>query len=85
MSILKSSLLLISILFILFSCNSNSKNIERFSEEKPYAIQITKERSFYQAEKLANRLVEMGLDAYIVQNNDSLKDVGEWYYILCGI
>ena len=83
--------LLLGLLFLI-ACNSNKntdepvkeKIIEKFSKEKPYAIQISKERSYYQAEKLTKRLLDMGLDAYIVQNNDSVEDIGEWYYILCG-
>jgi len=73
------------LLLICSNCsNEEERIIEKFSEEKPYAIQIKKERSFYQAEKLSDRLFEMGIDAYIIQNADSIDDDGEWYHILCG-
>ena len=67
---------------ILFSCGYD--NVEKFSETKPYAIQIKKERSYFQADKLSSRLNAMGVDSYIVQHTDSLKDDGSWYCILSG-
>lgn len=67
-------------LIFLFACDSGK--VEKFSKEKPYAIEIAKERSFYQAEKLKNRLTEMGVKAYMVQHADSTEDAGKWYYIL---
>jgi hypothetical protein len=71
-------------IFLLFGCGNKERIIEKFSPEKPYAVEIKKERSFYQANKLSKRLLQMGLDAYIIQNSDSIEDDGEWYYILCG-
>ena len=70
-----------------YGCFGNRSNdgkikIEPFSENKPFAIEIAKERSFYQAEKLNNRLNGMGIGAYIVQHSDD--DDGTWYYILSG-
>ncbi len=67
---------------ILFSCGID--NVEKFSTTKPYAIQIKKERSYFQAEKLSSRLKGMGLDSYIAQHSDSIKDDGDWYCILSG-
>lgn len=77
-------LLFLGLLFVI-SCSytAQEKTIGKFSKEKPYAIEIAKERSFYQAEKLTNRLIEMGIDAYLVQSADSIEDDGKWYYILC--
>lgn len=66
-------------IFLFLSCSK----VEQFSKEKPYAIQIAKERSFYQAEKLTNRLLDMDLKAYMIQHLDSLNNDGNWYYILC--
>lgn len=82
MKIYKLSTAILILLFIT-ACKSE-KEIESFSVEKPYAIEIRKERSLYQAEKLANRLIEMGLDAYMVQHKDTIEGDGEWYYILHG-
>ena len=67
------------ILLLVFGCQ---RKIEPFSKEKPYAIQIAKERSFYQAEKLTNRLIDLDIDAYMVQYEDSSDNDGRWYYIL---
>lgn len=70
--------------FLFFSCSSKKERvIEKFSKEKPYAIQVAKERSFYQAEKLTDRLLDMEIDAYMVQYSDSIDNDGKWYYILC--
>ena len=67
---------------ILFSCGND--NVEKFSKTKPYAIQIKKERSYFQAEKLSSRLTGMGIESYIAQHSDSVKDDGDWYCILSG-
>ena len=50
-----ASILAVSLL--LYGCFGNRGNdgeikIEPFSEDKPYSIEIARERSFYQAEKL---------------------------------
>ncbi len=82
MRILK--ILTIISIFLLFSCSSKKDRIiEKISKEKPYAIQIAKERSFYQAEKLSSRLLDMKIDAYMVQYADSVDNDGKWYYVLC--
>lgn len=67
---------------ILFSCGNDT--VEKFSKTKPYAIQIKKERSYFQAEKLSSRLKKMGIESYISQYSDSIKDDGDWYCILSG-
>ena len=36
-------------IFLLFGCGNKERIIEKFSPEKPYAVEIKKERSFYQA------------------------------------
>lgn len=72
-------------LFFLLGCNQEDEDrvIEKFSQEKPYAIQIAKERSFYQAEKLTDRLHGMDLDAYLIKFVDSIENDGSWFYIMC--
>lgn len=60
-----------------------TKTVEKLSAQKPYAVYVTKERSFYQAEKLTQRLSDMGFDAYFVQRTDSTEDLGTWYHVLC--
>ena len=77
-----SILLGLGLALCLFSCTEKERIIEKFSEEKPYAIQIAKERSFHQAEKLSNRLLDMDIDAYMIQYADSIENDGLWYYIL---
>ena len=73
----------LSFLFILLliSCASEKK-IEPFSAEKPYTIEIKKERSYFQAQKISNRLNKMDLPAYVVNTVDSTD--GEWYRIMSG-
>lgn len=63
--------------------NKKEKTIVKFSKTKPYAIEIAKERSYYQAEKILNRLLKLDVNAYIVQSEDTIDDQGKWYYILC--
>lgn len=72
----------------LVSCNSNknqqdeTKIVETISEEKPFTVQITRERSYFQANKIQNRLQKMGIDAYLVVTEDSVER--EWYNIMSG-
>ena len=68
------------LLFFIVSCN-NSKEEKVFDEKNPFAVEIKKERSFYQADKIRNRLNEMGLTAYILKEQ---QDDGEWYRIVSG-
>jgi len=68
---------------MLLGCAKKERIVEKFSAEKPYAIQIAKERSFYQAEKLTKRLLEMDINAYMVMHVDSSENDGSWFYIMC--
>lgn len=65
---------------ILGSC-SGDRTIEKFSAEKPYTVKVSKQRSLYHAEKLANRLNDMDLDAFVIQYEDSIEGDGSWYYV----
>ena len=66
---------------LLVSCN-NERQVETVSEENPFTIQITKERSYYQAEKAQNRLLKLDIDAYLVKTRDSVER--EWYNVMSG-
>ncbi len=69
------------IVFTMFiSCNKSTQ-VETFSEEKPYSLEIKKERSYFQAEKIVNRLSKMGLDVYVLTET---TDNGVWYRIVSG-
>lgn len=74
----------ITVLLFLASCQSKKTvdAVEEFSAEKPYCLEIKKERSYYQARKIADRLNEMGLEAYVILRKDSVD--GEWFSILSG-
>ena len=61
---------------------STEKSIEKFSLEKPFCVEIKKERSYFQAKKIVDRLNEMGTEAYMIKMWDSTE--GEWYSILSG-
>jgi hypothetical protein len=74
---------IINIIILFSSCSNKDRVVEKFSKEKPYAIQIAKERSFYQADKLTSRLLDMEIDAYMINYLDSIANDGKWYYILC--
>lgn len=69
---------------LLFSFLSSScaEEFEKVSEEKPYSVLITKERSYYQAIKVKERLIGFDLEAYLVATTDSIDR--EWFNILSG-
>lgn len=73
-----------SILFCI-SCDSK-KNVSdvpvtrgAFSSQEPYAIIIKKERSYYQAERIVNRLKDKSIESYILPKKD---EDGDWYQIV---
>ncbi len=73
------------IAYFLTSCSSCSRQqdtaVEHFSESKPYTIEIKKERSYFQAEKIAKRLTKMGLAGYVIPNEAT---DGTWYKVVSG-
>lgn len=86
----KRVLLGIAAAAILAGCQSKSnagneseqeKPVEIFSESKPLSLEIKRERSFYQAEKIARRLNGMGVEAYIISETES---DGTWYKVTSG-
>lgn len=54
---------------------------ETFTESKPYTIEVRRERSYFQAERIANRLSKMGLGGYIIQEDTG---DGTWYRVVSG-
>ncbi len=73
------------VVLVVTSCNlSTEKQIQKFDESNPYGITIAKERSYYQAEKIKNRLLQMGVDAYISKTTDSLNHEEGWYQVMTG-
>lgn len=73
-------ILLITSLFFA-SCNKPDKVVV-FSKEKPFSIEVKKERSFFQAKKISDRLNEMNIPAYLIYQEDSID--GNWYKIFVG-
>ena len=73
-------------LFKIFSlfvmCASCSNEVETVSTEKPFTVQITKERSYYQAKKVQERLLKIGIDAYLLATQDSVDR--KWYNVMSG-
>ncbi len=72
------------ILFILVAATitaCHNKPVETFNETKPLTLEITKERSYYQADRIVKRLSKMGLEAYILEEK---TDAGEWYRVMSG-
>lgn len=66
-------------LFAVVACNNN-RQIETVSREKPFTVQITKERSYYQAQKVQERLLNLDIDAYLIVTRDSIER--EWYNVM---
>lgn len=56
----------------------------KFNKDKPFALKISRERSYYQAHKVSDRVNEMGLHSYIVEVSDTLDDSGNWFQVLYG-
>jgi hypothetical protein len=74
-------------LVIFTSCQSGIDQVvkvEKFSENRPYALKISRERSFYQADKISSRMNDMGIHSYIIQFSDTLEKTGDWFQIMCG-
>jgi hypothetical protein len=73
----------ILIVFSLFViCTSCSNKVETVSAEKPFTVQITKERSYFQAKKAQERLMKIGIDAYLIATQDSVDR--KWYNVMSG-
>jgi hypothetical protein len=71
------------IIFLIFSfCTSCSNKVETVSAEKPFTVQITKERSYFQAKKAQERLMKIGIDAYLLATQDSVDR--KWYNVMSG-
>ncbi len=73
-------LLSLLVLISLVSCKQQSFKV--FSPEHPYSLVIKKERSYFQAEKINERLNQMNVASYVVYQVDTTD--GEWYMILTG-
>lgn len=65
---------------LLVACNKETK-VESFNEEKPLSVEITKERSYYQADRIVKRLAKMGMEAYVLE--ETTED-GQWYRVTSG-
>ena len=70
-----------AIFFAVISCNRNKDEEKIFDEKTPFAIEIKKERSYFQANKIKNRLKDMGMNSYILKEQ---AEDGEWYRIVSG-
>ncbi len=70
------------VMILLIACTSEKAIDETPSKEKPFCIEIKKERSYYQALKICNRLKDLNLNAYIVSESDTLD--GSWFKIYSG-
>lgn len=72
-----------SLVALCVSCsNETERQIETVSTEKPFTVQITKERSYFQAQKAQERLLKLDIDAYLVATQDSVER--EWYNVMSG-
>lgn len=74
----KTVFILISLFFV--AC-SKKVDVETFSEKAPLTLEITKERSYYQADRIVKRLAKMKMGAYILEENSS---DGQWYRVMSG-
>lgn len=81
-----SRLVVVISLMTLMACSlfdeSQEKEVEVFSSEKPYTLEILKERSYYQADKVVSRLSSKNVDSYILKSED--EDGDSWYSVVSG-
>ncbi len=78
-------------LFIFYSCGNETeqssykreKSVAKINKSKPYAIEIARERSVYQAENIVERTREMDIESYLKPISDTIKG-GDWYLVLAG-
>lgn len=52
-----------------------------FNETKPVAVEIARERSFYQANRIAQRLSQLEVETHIISRTG---DDGQWYSVISG-
>ena len=67
--------------FFFFACSDHEGSYNPFSESKPYSLEITRTRSYYQAAKIVRRIRKMGAEAFIINRHEKN---GEWYSVLSG-
>ena len=67
--------------FFFFACSDHEGSYNPFSESKPYSLEITRTRSYYQAAKIVRRIRKMGAEAFIINRHEKN---GEWYSVLTG-
>jgi hypothetical protein len=86
---------IVALIFVVVACNQRERQIETTTENSltvrqietitslsPFTVQITKERSYYQAQKAQERLLKLDVDAYLLANKDSIDR--EWYNVMSG-
>lgn len=71
---------IVGVLFLTLGCRQRAP--ETVNEEQPYCVEVARERSIYQAQKIQERLHSMGVDAYIVESIDSVER--GWYSVVSG-
>ena len=77
---MKKNLIYILLPLLLIACNKETV-VETFNEEKPFSLEITKERSYYQADRIVKRLTKMGMESYILEEK---TENGQWYRVMSG-
>lgn len=76
---IKQVLNLLLVSMILSSCG-----VKQFSNSSPFAVELGRVRSYYQAQKLEQRLKKMKIRAYMVVLADEMDQSSKWYVMLCG-
>ena len=73
-------------IMVFFSCSNNVEETSMevstatiISPDQPFGILIKKERSYFESEKIIDRLQQLDIPAYAVENED---EDGRWYYVM---
>lgn len=73
-----------AIIVLFIACGHNPKSeIKKISDPSPFSIEIKRERSYFQAEKVNSRLQADGYKSYIMSVEDSIAG-GQWYAVMIG-
>ncbi len=70
---------LLLLIMLLSACG-----VKQFSDSSPFAVELGRARSYYQAQKLQQRLKKMDIPSYMVVLTDEMDQSSKWYVTMTG-
>jgi len=71
---------LVIVLFLICQLRQSEAPV-KISAEKPFAFEVKRDRSFFQAQKIQNRLKKQQVNSYIMTVDDTTEG-GEWFLVM---